>query len=102
MSAPKRGGRKRKNDTDDKPEKKKKAPPPQEEPVHLFFPLPPPGIFNQMFSGDGNEKDGIPAKFKALKEKLLKLNIDDKVKERVISRLKNIDTSEKHKHLEWF
>ncbi len=100
--APKRrGGRKRKNDGDDTPTKKKSPPPPQDDPVHIFFPLPPPSVFSQMFNGGGDEKDGIPAKFKALKEKLLKLNLDDKVKERVISRLKNID-SDKHKHLEWF
>lgn len=90
---PKRG-RKRKNDND--AEKNK---PPQDEPVHIFFPLPPPNIFSQMFNGDG--KDDTPAKYKALKEKILKLNLDDNVKERVLARLKNVD-SDKHKHLEWF
>ncbi len=101
--APKRGGgRKRKNDNDDKPEKNKKTPPPpKDDPVHIFFPLPNPNIFSQIFNGDGNGKDDVPAKYKALKEKLLKLNLDDKIKERVIARLKNVD-SDKHKHLEWF
>jgi ATP-dependent Lon protease len=90
--------RKRKNDNDDKPEKNKKTHP-QDDPVHIFFPLPPPNIFSQMFNGDG--KDDTPAKYKALKEKILKLNLDDKIKERVLARLKNVD-SDKHKHLEWF
>lgn len=90
--------RKRKNDNDDKPEKNKKTPP-QDDPVHIFFPLPPPNIFSQMFNGDG--KDDTPGKYKALKEKILKLNLDDKIKERVLARLKNVD-SDKHKHLEWF
>ena len=102
--APKRGGgRKRKNDNDDKPEKNKKTPPPpKDDPVHIFFPLSNPNIFSQIFNGgDGNGKDDVPAKYKALKEKLLKLNLDDKIKERILARLKNVD-SDKHKHLEWF
>jgi hypothetical protein len=102
--APKRGGgRKRKNDNDDKPEPKNKKtpPPPKDDPVHIFFPLTNPDIFSQIFNGDGNGKDDVPAKYKALKEKLLKLNLDDKIKERVLARLKNVD-SDKHKHLEWF
>ena len=70
--APKRGGgRKRKNDNDDKPEPKNKKtpPPPKDDPVHIFFPLPNPNIFSQIFNGDGNGKDDVPAKYKALKEK---------------------------------
>lgn len=102
--APKRGGgRKRKNDGDDDtaPKSKKKSPPPQEDdPVHIFFPLPQPNIFSQMFNGGDDKKDDIPAKYKALKEKIQKSNLDDKIKERVIARLKNVD-SDKHKHLEW-
>uniref|UniRef100_A0A6C0DKT4 Uncharacterized protein n=1 Tax=viral metagenome TaxID=1070528 RepID=A0A6C0DKT4_9ZZZZ len=96
---PKRGRRKRDEGNDDKNDNKRKKKPEQEdEPVHIFFPLPPP--FNQMFNNEGDGKDDIPAKYKHLKEKILKSNLDDKIKEKVISRLKNID-SDKHKHLEW-
>ena len=96
---PKRGRRKRDEGNDDKNDNKRRKKPEQEdEPVHIFFPLPPP--FNQMFNNGGDGKDDIPAKYKHLKEKILKSNLDDKIKERVISRLKNID-SDKHKHLEW-
>lgn len=97
---PKNGGRKRKNDGEEPKPKKKSPPPPQDDPVHIYFPLPPPNIFSQIFNGGDDKKDDIPAKYKALKEKILKSNLDDKIKERVIARLKNVD-SDKHKHLEW-
>jgi ATP-dependent Lon protease len=76
---------------------------PMEEQIQFIFPLPPPGMLNGLFGGGDNSSnnDGVPAKYKALKEKILKSNMDDKVKETVISRLKNID-SDKQKHLEWF
>ena len=55
--------------------------------------------------------DGLELSIQILKDKtyfqfyldlyILKLNLDDKIKERVIARLKNVD-SDKHKHLEWF
>ncbi len=101
--------RKRKGgEQQERPKRAKRTPPPpppQEESFQILFPLPPPGLLNGLFGGlndmQGNNNDGVPAKYKALKEKILKSNMDEKIKEMAISRLKNID-SDKQKHLEWF
>ena len=91
--------RRRKNNDDGEggnKRRKKQTPPPEEEPVRIFFaPLPPLPSFLD------DAGDGVPNKYKQLKERIINSNMDDKVKEAALMRLKNID-SDKQKHLEWF
>jgi ATP-dependent Lon protease len=89
-----------KDDTSQPPKRRRRnnnppTPPPEETPLHIFFSMPPP-FMNGLGGGDG-----IPAKYKALKERIMASNMDEKVKETVLLRLKTID-SDKQKHLEWF
>ena len=87
--------RRKHNGNDDSGGKRRKKQDEQEEdPVRIFFaPIPP------SFLGDAG--DGVPNKYKQLKERIINSNMDDKVKESALMRLKNID-SDKQKHLEWF
>ena len=86
--------RRRKNNGNDDGGGKRRKKQDEEEPVRIFFaPIPP------SFLGDAG--DGVPNKYKQLKERIINSNMDDKVKESALMRLKNID-SDKQKHLEWF
>ena len=96
---PKKRGRKI-NDGDEPPKKRGRKPSQQDDvpEIVLFqFPFnmaPPPPNFT------GGSDDGIPAKYKALKERIKASNMDDKVKEMALTRLKTAD-SDKQKNLEW-
>jgi hypothetical protein len=95
---PKKRGRKI-NDGDEPPKKRGRKPSQQDDvpEIVLFqfpFNLPPPPNFT------GGSDDGIPAKYKALKERIKASNMDDKVKEMALTRLKTAD-SDKQKNLEW-
>ncbi len=101
-----RGKRNDNKDDSNQPPKRRRrnnppTPPPEDTPLHIFFQMPP--FMNGLGGGlgGGNTNDGIPAKYKALKERIMASNMDEKVKETVLLRLKTID-SDKQKHLEWF
>jgi ATP-dependent Lon protease len=101
-----RGKRNDNKDDSNQPPKRRRrnnppTPPPEEAPLHIFFQMPPP-FMNGLSGGNlGGGGDGIPAKYKQLKDRIMASNMDDKVKETVLLRLKTID-SDKQKHLEWF
>ncbi len=102
---PKRGASKKnnKNDKEEKnepPNKKRKVTPPKkkEEPPKEPPPQAPPKPSFPFFLLGGK---GVDPRIKEVQDKIINSNMTDKVKETVLSRLKNID-SDKQKHLEWF
>ncbi len=74
---------------------------PFRQPPPFFGGMPP--IFSILFAGDDDEDDGgcRNPKYKSMKDRIKKSNLDEKTKQMCLDRLKNSD-SDKQKHMEWF
>ena len=73
---------------------------PFRQPPSFFGGMPP--IFSILFTGDDEDDGGCRnPKYKSMKDRIKKSNLDEKTKQMCLDRLKNSD-SDKQKHMEWF